>query len=674
VSETERSYRPAQPPDELDQPAADRDGESDDDRGLTISLAWLRREWVTEAALVMIFAQVLWKATFLSHFYFRQDDFHFTELALQRGLTWKYLSYVGSGHFHPGVLLIVWIMSKAAIYNWDAASAVTIGMLAIASLAALRLLRTLIGNRPAILLPLALYLITPLTLPNDSWWQSAIESLPLQAVIFLSLTAHIHYVRSGRLRHLIAAAAWLAVGLFFFEKAAVIPLLLFGVTAAFLVEGRLASSARQSLVRYWRAWLVYGGLVAVYGVLLLDVLRSSTVQPGSASVTSSLIFSGNLIKDTLVPGLFGGPWTWYFLPPGYGQAIAYAAPASQLAWLTVLVAAGIVVASIMTRTVAWRAWAILAGWIVIADIGPVLLGRVSSFANYAGLFGLDTRYVADAAPVAAICLALVFWPVLQPPTGAADVPETPRAHKRQQEYFASQAWRLTGLGFAVVLVIGSIMSVNSYERATSFSDFLGRYYLANAQKALSAQLPPGTVIIDRYMPVYVMVGPAYLSDALQSAAIGPMATTASARQARWIAHPHGTINELAMFAPNGTLRRAVIQGAASPQRPGNTCWPAQRRKIVIPLGAAAPSYTDMLRVGYLASTASAGKQATVSYGDNSGQFTVRAGFNSVYIPVLGQYPAVTIGLAQPQGFCVGDVEVGQFSASAYPIATKAHAG
>ena len=672
MSEIERSSRRARLSGERDNLTHQDQGEPYDEADFPDAVAWLGRHWVTLAAIALIIAQVLWKATFLGHFYFRQDDFHFTELAMQRHLSWNYLSYVGSGHFHPGVLLIVWILSKAAIYNWDVASAVTIGMLVIASLAAWRLLRTLIGNRPAILLPLALYLLTPLTVPNDSWWQSAIESLPLQAVIFLSLTAHIHYVRSGRFRHVLAAAASLVVGVFFFEKAAIIPLLLFGVTAAFLVDGGLAASARQSLARYWRAWLVYAGLVAAYGALLLDALRSSTVQPGSASVTSSLIFSGDLIKDTLTPGLFGGPWTWYFLPPRYGQAIAYGTPANQLAWLAVLVAVGIVVASVMTRAQAWRAWAILAGWVAIADIAPVLLGRVSSFGGYADLFALDTRYVADAAPVAAICVALAFWPVLQP-TPLVQGKEGVQAPKRPQEYFTSQTWRMVGLGLAAVLVIGSVFSVRSYERATSFSNFLGRYYLANAHRALSAQLPRGTVIINRYMPIYVMVGPAYLSDALQAAAIGPMATSTSARQARWIAHPHGTINELGMFAPDGTLRRAVIQGAASPPRPGNSCWPAHKGKIVVPLAVPAPSYTDMLRVGYLGGATAAGQQVTVSYGNAGGQFVVRAGFNSVYIPVLGQYQSVTISVPQPAGFCLGDVEVGQYSASAYPLATHPRA-
>ncbi len=231
---------------------------------------------------------------------------------------------------------------------------------------------------------------------------------------------------------------------------------------------------------------------------------------------------------------------------------------------------------------------------------------------------------------------------------------------------------MAGLGLVAVLVIGSVVSVHSYEKVTSLSNFLGRYYLANARDALSAPLPPGTVIIDRYMPVYVMVGPAYLSDAMQSAAIGPMATTASARQARWIAHPRGTINVLGMFNRDGTLRRAVIQGAASPQRPGNSCWPVRRGKVVIRLAEPAPGYTDMLRVGYLASAAVSGERVTVSYGSGGGQFLVRPGFNSVYIPVLGQYPRLRITVPQAAGLCIGDVEVGQFAPSAYPLATTAH--
>ncbi len=82
----------------------------------------LARHGVTLAAVILIAGQVAWKASFLSQFYFRQDDLHFTELSMQYGLSWKYLSYVGSGHLHPGVLLITWIMAKIALYDWGAAT------------------------------------------------------------------------------------------------------------------------------------------------------------------------------------------------------------------------------------------------------------------------------------------------------------------------------------------------------------------------------------------------------------------------------------------------------------------------------------------------------------------------------------------------------------------------
>src|ERR1700728_1768607 len=157
---------------------------------------WLSRRWVSVAAVTIILVQLGWKANFLSRFYFRQDDIHFTELALHSRLGWGYLSYVGSGHLHPRVLLIVCVLARVALYNWGAASAVLLVMLTITSLAAWRLLRALIGSRPALLIPLALCLATPLTFPHDSWWQSGIESAPIQAVIFLALLAHIHYVRS----------------------------------------------------------------------------------------------------------------------------------------------------------------------------------------------------------------------------------------------------------------------------------------------------------------------------------------------------------------------------------------------------------------------------------------------------------------------------------------------
>ena len=260
-------------------------------------------------------------------------------------------------------------------------------------LAAWRLLRTLFGNRPAILIPLVLYLVCPLTFPDYSWWIAGVETIPLQIAIFMALTAHVHYVWTGRYRHALAAAGWLVFGLIFFEKAAVIPLLLFAVTAGFLLgRRRLLPAARQSVVQFWRAWLLYLGLLAVYGVVLGLALRSSTVQPGAPSSARCRrhVFLGASAQDPAARPV-GGPWHWYHGP---SSAYAFSSPPSWLAWASLFAVLGIVVATVLTRRRAWRAWAILAFWVVLADMVPVVIGRLQ-VPGVAGLFAMDTRYVAD---------------------------------------------------------------------------------------------------------------------------------------------------------------------------------------------------------------------------------------------------------------------------------------
>jgi hypothetical protein len=56
----------------------------------------------------------------------------------------------------------------------------------LAGLAALRLLRALFGERPAILIPLAVFLFCPLTMPALGEWSSGLESVPLQLATFMA--------------------------------------------------------------------------------------------------------------------------------------------------------------------------------------------------------------------------------------------------------------------------------------------------------------------------------------------------------------------------------------------------------------------------------------------------------------------------------------------------------
>ncbi len=123
------------------------------------------------------------------------------------------------GHFMPGSLALTWALSRISLYDWTLASMVNMALLAASGLALLRLLRTLFGGRPAILVPLVVYLFCPIMLPGLAFWATTLQWLPTQLAIFMALNAQVLYVRSGRLRHAVAAAAWIAFGLLFDEAA-----------------------------------------------------------------------------------------------------------------------------------------------------------------------------------------------------------------------------------------------------------------------------------------------------------------------------------------------------------------------------------------------------------------------------------------------------------------------
>jgi hypothetical protein len=611
--------------------------------GLPEVAAWARRHGILLAGLAMIMAQLVWKAFFLSHFFFWQDDYHDLALALDHGLSWGYLMHMGSGHLIPGLQAVAWVLARAGLYDWALASAVTLAILAGASLAALRLLRTLFGDRPAILIPLGLYLLTPLTLPDLGWWSSAIESLPLQLSIFMSLAAHLRYVRTRRYRHAVAAAAWLAIGMLFFEKGVVLPLLLFAVTSGFLVEGRWPVAAGRCLRAYARAWLLYLLVLAGYVLLFAIQLHTSSAAPGRpGSYRSVLTFVSELVKDTLVPGAFGGPWQWL---PSQAGPLGYAAPPSGLAWLSWIAAAAVIVTSIWTRRYAWRAWAILAGWVAAADMLPVIAGRLDYIDG--SVLGLETRYLADAMPVLAICLGLAFLPV----AGQREHRRAPR--QRGVSAAGSQVISGVAAALAGAFVLGSIWSAQAYENATSSAPI--RSFISNARASL-ATAPKGTIIVDQQVPATVALG-TFGPYSYASKVVGEMARGEPARRLRWIRQPDGTYDNLQAFAPDGSLRPAVVLGISSPGLPaGNGCWPAKGRTVAVRLTSpVTAASTSILRIGYIARSAGV---VTVSFGGHPQRLTVSPGLHEAYLPVQGAASAVIIEGLGMKRLCVGNLTIG----------------
>jgi hypothetical protein len=604
----------------------------------------IRKHPVLLLALVLIAAQVAWKAQFLHHLYFRQDDFHDLDLAVEHPFNWSYLTYIGSGHLIIGLRAIAWVLVRtSSTYNWELASAVSLAFVLAADLAALRLLRDLFGERRTILIPLGIYLLTPLTMPDLGIWSSALESVPLQLAIFMALSAHLRYVKSGGALHLAAAGFWLAFGLAFFEKALVLPVLLFAVTAAYFAGRSLIRGAGLALLRHWRAWVVYAVLTAGYGVVLAMALRTSATKPGlPVSATTALSFSWELIRDVTVPGSVGGPWHWL---PVQGGSFAFAYPPHVLVPVAGAVAAAVVVVSIWRRRSAARAWVIFAGWIALADIVPVVIGRLNP--SNASILGLETRYVADAMPVLAICLGLAFLPLAEQRTG--------RVTQVRHGAWSGQVALTTAAVLVGLYVFGSVWSVQSYLSVTT-----GRTsatYISNAEKALRL-VPRGTTVLNMGVPGDMVEG-LFHTYALQSKVIGDIAPG----KLHWTQHPSGTIDGLRIFGSDGRLYIARVKGASSwPLQAGQKCWRVRNRRTIVRLERASPSYTGILRIGYVWFSSAPGT-VVVRYQGGIETLAVQPGLHTGYVPISASISRFMVDTIGGGGLCIGDAQAGNLAPS-----------
>jgi hypothetical protein len=611
------------------------------------AFAWAKgKRPVLIAAILLITAQVVWRALFLSRMYFYRDDFFNLDLAKASPLNWHYLTYVGTGHLMIGERLIMWVAARLSLYNWGLASAITLAFLAVAGLALFVVLRTLFGERPAILLPLACYLLSPLGIAGLGWWAVALESLPLQLAACLALNSHVHYVRTGRARHLASALAWLALGMAFFEKGMVVPLLLFGVTSAFLMSGgSWISGIWQAAIRFRRAWLLYAVVVAGYALVLATAMRTSAIHPSVPSSSAVVTFGWGLVKNSLLPGVIGGPWQWLPLP---GNWYALAAPPTGLVWLAIIVDIAVLVASVLRRAVAWRAWAIFAGWVIVADIVPVAISRLNW---YPVLLALDTRYVADAIPVLVICLGLAFLPVIgRSEATAAQAREAGAAHAaaaaRPPASGAEQALRPVAIGLLAVVIGGSLWSVDKYQSTTSGQ--AAASYVANA--TLATQLAPrGTLVLDGTVP-------AELKDStnVASSVIGPI----QPGKLTWIKQLSGTIDGLKIFGSDGRLYRVWVYGASSGHSAVNHgCFPALNGRIMIKFFQRSPYLTTLLRIGYLWGSPIPGSVG-VQFGHRVQQLVLRPGLHTAFLTVTGVAASVRITGVSGTALCVGDAEAG----------------
>jgi hypothetical protein len=599
------------------------------------SVRWLRANALLATGLLLIGAQLLWKAGLLGRSFFRVDDYLYLEHASTQGLTWNYLTWVDGGHLDIAGSAITWALVRISPDDWTLVSAATLVLLGCTCFALLRMLRTLFGDRPGVLLLLVLYLLSPLSLPGLSWWTVALEQLPLQLGTFCAVSAHVRYLRTGEFRHAVAAAGWLVTAMLSAFQGAAVPLLLFAVTSAFFGKGRWSHALWPTLRQHWRVWGLYAALIAAYVPLYLIRLTASsaglTRPPAFAEV---LRYAGTLLRETFLPGAFGGPWRW-----SASGVQALTAPPAALAWMSWVLTVLVVLVSLMYSWRAWRSWAILAGWLIVVDIVPVLAGRSSLVSGT--VLGLSARYVWDATGIGVLCLGLAFMPVV----GGPGPWRSPRRLSRPE--FAAATT------LVAAIVFGSLWSYYDYPADPTAA--AARSYLATARLAL-ANAPSGTVIVDAPVPLDVTGGP-YLGSAGQaSSVLSPLRSGPPGASPRFITRPDGTYDRLMEFDGFGRLVPSLVSGVASrPVPAGHACWPAKDGSVLVRMNAVATGAAT-LRMGYLAA---APGQVLVTFGSRSLLYDVSKGLHAAFLPVAGA-SAGTVVIQQVTGAipCIGDIQAG----------------
>jgi hypothetical protein len=593
--------------------------------------------------VALVAAQLGWTAFLLGHSYFRQDDFVLLDSARTSGFGWSYLMSTDRGHLMPAGRAIIWVLARVSLYNWLLASAVIMVLVAAASLALLRVLLTLFGARPGILVPLTLYLFAPLSVGTVAWLAAAVKILPLELALFLAVDAHVRYVRAPRRRTAAAAASWLLLGLASADQGAVVPLLLFALTAAFLrpagsaapagsapaASVRWSAAAAQALTRYRPIWLLYGALLAGYCALFFAQLSDSgTALPGPGQTTSLYRFAGTLIGVNAIPGMLGGPWHW--VASGYAQA----GPPAGLEYASWALAAVVIAASVAGRRGAWPAWAILLGWVVIADLVPVAVEGFGSLS--AATLGADTGYLADATAVLALCAGLAFL-------SAPLFPSAPLARPA----------RVVALSAFGVFLAGSAVSLPAFVAATPST--AARSYIATARAALQ-DAPRATVVIDSPVPAAVMSAEFFARQADTSRVLGPLAGGGARPRLSWISAPAGVLADPMIFDASGRLRPLAVSGPSSGPPPSGRCWDVTGAGTSIGLDGSLFRWPWIVRLSY----SGPGGVLLIGFGGSTSQVAVPAGRHVVYVPAEGQGNAVSAVFLGPAAgaLCVTGVTVG----------------
>lgn len=573
----------------------------------------------------MIGAQLAFRAWAVFGSWFEFDDFAWMSMSLHQRLSWDFLFQSYAGHLMPAGFLLSWIFAHVATLEFWPVASTLLALQALASIGCLRLLRHLFGDRPGILPPLALYLFSVVSLPSFLWWAAGINALPFQVALFFGLHSHVSYLRTSRLRYAVAAMAWTAFGLLFFEKTLYV-FFAYGIVAL----GYFATGWGAARVAFlWRCYrpgivlytAVVIGYLAAYGQLALNFDPNRANDYPLGPVASKLVGVG------FGPGIVGGPLRWL----DRSSFSHTPDPPDLLVLLSWVAIAALVWEISRSRSRSGRAWLLV---LVVLGANVLLLAAARAFVVGPAI-ALEYRYQGEISAFAALSLGLATMPLL----GARETVQPREA----SHFLESRAYVI-----ATTAVVVGLSLVSGLQYAVRWQGGDGpRLYFAHVRAELAARDAP-VDLANTAVPDYVLWGLAFPENQPKR-----MLSMFAAK----LRFPRST-DDLVVIDHRGHLRSALVtpvRTVAPGPRAGCGYWVRQRPRTIAFNGPVlgAGWWT---RVGYMASG-----QGTlrITLGHSVFDQPIRRGLHNLFVQADGRYRSITLQVLTPGvGVCTDDIQLG----------------
>jgi hypothetical protein len=600
------------------------------------------------AGLALIAVQAVLRAWVGLRGFLALDDYPFEYRAVTMPLSSPhYLFDAWNGHLMPGSFVLVWLSTKLAPLAVWPGVAVDLVLEAATGVVLLMLLVELFGRRKAVLVPLALFLLTPATLTGFAWWAAALNQVPAMLAMVSCLYLHVRYLRTGRWRTGALALLAFLLGLAFFEKMLLFAPLVFLFTAMYFVPGGWWRRLWGAAALHWRVWglwvVALGGYAVYYRNAVDSTVKGSTTPSGFLDLVST---SWRGLRTTVL----GGPWQW----TAFGaDTNTVPAPGTLLSAVSTIVLLLVVVGSAVVYRQAARAWLLPSAYFV-ATAALLATGRN----QFGPVIGLSLRYYAEVALLAAIALPLALLPMvgdvakgqllrLEPRSWVLAVIERFR-HAEGSPWSLSEHSRMVLVrGTVVALLASSTLSTVRFDAHWHANPGAG--YVAHARHDL-AGFPSHAALYDGAVPTG-MLPPLFFPYNSVSRVLAPLPDLPA------VLKTGGSTGDLRILDDEGHLRRAYVGGAAVKPGPTSCGWLASGPVgVEIPMQVPLFDYIWTMRIGYLASEDT---RAVITAARQSVRVQLHKGLHAMYVQLSGPVGAVRIdGLAPGASVCTGDVHVG----------------